>query len=356
MKRAIFPAEWAPQDAIILNWPHKDTDWAYMLEEVQGCFREIVTTIARFEDVVLLVPDKAGASFHKVAGLPPHIKTLPCPTNDTWARDFGPLFISKEGILTGLDFKFNGWGLKFPAQKDNLVTRQLFQAKLFKPELKLENHLNFVLEGGSIESDGEGTLLTTTECLLSPNRNGAFNKQEIENYLIESLDLTRVLWLNHGFLTGDDTDSHIDTLARFCTPETIAYISCTDEKDEHFNELKQMEEELRQFRTLEGKPYRLVPLPMAEAVYSNGQRLPATYANFLILNQAVLLPFYGTPKDKIAQRLLQEAFPDREIIGINCLSLLEQHGSLHCVTMQLPQGSLNPVWALFPEQGQKGRF
>jgi agmatine/peptidylarginine deiminase len=341
MNSIILPAEWAPQDAVLLNWPHKDTDWAYMLKEVQDCFGQIVTTIARFEEVVLLMPDKPSAAIFESAGQAHRIKTLVCPTNDTWARDFGPLMILKEGNWTALDFKFNGWGLKFAANKDNLVTQQLFEANLFNPKVERANHLNFVLEGGSIESDGEGTLLTTSECLLSPNRNGAFSKPEIEDYLTKALGIHRVLWLNHGFLCGDDTDSHIDTLARFCDTQTIAYIACDDSNDEHFNELKKMEHELRQFRTTKGKPYRLIALPMADAVYVDGQRLPATYANFLIINGAILLPFYGSPKDKKAQAILQQVFPNREVIGINCLPLIQQNGSLHCVTMQFPKGSLN---------------
>ncbi|MDR1610043.1 MAG: agmatine deiminase family protein, partial [Candidatus Symbiothrix sp.] len=203
-----------------------------------------------------------------------------------------------------------------------------------------QDMLHVVLEGGSIESDGEGTLLTTSRCLLSKNRNEYKSKEEIAGYFQMIFGLKRILWLNKGYLAGDDTDSHIDTLARFCDSQTIAYVQCTDESDEHFKELSQMERELQKFKTPDGKPYRLIPLPMAEPVYEDDERLPATYANFLIINGAVLMPGYNSPLDEIARLQLQQAFPDREIISIDCLPLIKQHGSLHCVTMQLPEGFL----------------
>jgi agmatine/peptidylarginine deiminase len=337
MLQRVFPSEWAPQSSVLLAWPHPETDWKHMLPEVQDCFREIVTTIARFEEVILLVPDAATAlalrgQFSRNVRLPVIV------TNDTWARDFGPLTIQENGQWLVLDFKFNGWGLKFAADKDNLVTRQLMEAGLLSPATRYQNCLNFVLEGGALESDGEGTLLTTSECLLSPNRNGQWNKAEIEHYLKETLGFTRILWLNNGFLRGDDTDSHIDTLARFCNKETIAYVKCSNKEDEHFQALEAMETELKTFVTTEGMPYNLVPLPMADEVLFEEERLPATYANFLIINGAVLVPTYNSAKDEEALAQVQKAFPQHQIIGINCLPLIKQHGSLHCVTMQLPKG------------------
>ena len=194
-----------------------------------------------------------------------------------------------------------------------------------------------LLEGGSIESDGKGTLLTTVECLSSVNRNEYLQNEELIANLKDVFGFERILWLQNGYLAGDDTDSHVDTLARFCSEDTIAYVQCTDESDEHFEELRAMEQELQAFRQADGKPYRLIPLPMADCVEWEGERLPATYANFLIINGAVLLPYYDSPKDELAKAALQQAFPDREIIGINCLPLIKQHGSLHCVTMQYPE-------------------
>ena len=213
MNNVVLPAEWAPQSAVLMAWPHENSDWAYILEEVQSCFREIIAAITRFEKVVLIVPDnKVAEAFKSVHGN----KVMPvvAATNDTWARDFGPLTVFKNGKPVCLDFKFNGWGLKFAADKDNLLNRELFNNNILHRDTVYENRLNFVLEGGAIESDGLGTLLTTSECLLSPNRNGQWSKTEIEAYLKEAFGLSRVLWVNNGYLSGDDTDSHIDTLAR----------------------------------------------------------------------------------------------------------------------------------------------
>jgi agmatine/peptidylarginine deiminase len=238
-----------------------------------------------------------------------------------------------------LDFTFNGWGLKFASDKDNRITRRAVDAGILKGGY--ENRLGFVLEGGSIESNGEGTLLTTSECLLSPNRNGQMGRADIEEYLFSVFGLKQVLWLDYGYLTGDDTDGHIDTLARFCSPDTIAYVKCTLPDDEHYEALRKMEQQLKSFRMPNGVPFRLLPLPMVDAIWENGERLPATYANFLIMNDAVLYPTYHQAEnDGKAKEVLQTAFPKREIIGIDCRALIKQHGSLHCVTMQYPVGVL----------------
>jgi agmatine deiminase len=194
-----------------------------------------------------------------------------------------------------------------------------------------------VLEGGSIESDGSGTILTTTQCQLSPNRNPHLNQKEIEKKLKKWLGAKRVLWLKNGYLAGDDTDSHIDTLVRFCNETTIAYVACTDESDEHFTALKEMVKELRNFKTDDGNPYNLIALPMPDACFdADGDRLPATYANFLIVNGAVLVPTYDVPQDELALAQIKKAFPTRKVLGIDCKPLILQHGSLHCVTMQFP--------------------
>ena len=226
--------------------------------------------------------------------------------------------------------------MKFAANHDNQITRKLYEAGIFG-EAEYKNCLNFVLEGGSVESDGEGTILTTAECLLSENRNN-LSKIEIEAKLKAFFGVKQILWLNYGYLAGDDTDSHVDTLARLCPNNTIAYIKCDDETDEHYEALKLMEEELKSFSPLGvGGYFKLIELPMADAVYFEGERIPATYANFLIINGVVLLPIYNSPKDKIAAEQLHKAFPNREIIGIDCNALIKQHGSLHCVTMQYPK-------------------
>jgi agmatine/peptidylarginine deiminase len=332
MKKQL-PPEWAPQQFVQLTWPHEQTDWVDMLDEVNQCFVEIARHIIQHENLLIVCRDAAqiktllkNADFNQIT-------LVELPTNDTWARDHGGITVLEDGEKVIYDFAFNGWGKKFEAELDNQITKALFDKDIFDIDTEYRNYLDFVLEGGSIESDGEGTLLTTSTCLLSDNRND-LSKEAVEARLKDYFGLHRVLWLNNGYLAGDDTDSHIDTLARFCDVNTIAYVKCEDETDEHHVELKKMEVELMQFRTVSGAPYRLIPLPMADAVYEAGERLPATYANFLIINGAVLVPTYQSHKDEIALKQLELAFPDRKIIGINCLPLIKQHGSLHCVTMQ----------------------
>jgi agmatine deiminase len=238
-----------------------------------------------------------------------------------------------------LDFVFNGWGLKFAANHDNLITARLKEQGALAPNLK---KIGLIMEGGSIESDGLGTILTTTACLLSPNRNPQLDKSEIEQAMASLLGTRRVLWLNHGWLAGDDTDSHIDTLARICPNNTIVYQACDNPLDEHYQELRLMEAELKAFKAPDGGYYRLIALPWPKARFDDqAHRLPATYANFLVINGAVLAPTYGDQEnDRKALACIEQAFPGREVISINCLPLLEQHGSLHCVTMQLPAGVL----------------
>ena len=340
MRSPYLPAEWAPQSGIQLTWPHKDTDWAYMLDEVQDCFIRIAREIAKRELLLIVTPypDEVRNQLTGQINMM-NVHFANCPTNDTWARDHGAITLMDTDGPSLLDFTFNGWGLKFASNHDNLITRSLVENGHLHG--KYVNRLGFVLEGGSIESDGMGTLLTTSECLLSPNRNGQMNRVEIEEYLRSTFHLNRILWLDYGYLKGDDTDSHIDTLARFCSPDTIAYVRCTDPNDEHFSTLCQMEEQLRSFRTIDGNPYKLLPLPWPDVVIEDGERLPATYANFLIMNEAVLFPTYAQAEnDANAAKVLAEAFPGREVIGIDCRPLIRQHGSLHCVTMQYPVGVL----------------
>lgn len=333
-----LPAEWFPQSGVQLTWPHAQTDWAYMLPEVQECFVHIAREIAKRELLLIVTPEPEAVR-EQIEGevCMSRVRFCPCETNDTWARDHGAITLIDNGAPSLLDFTFNGWGKKFAAELDNEITRQAAEAGLLKG--KYTNHRDFVLEGGSIESDGRGTLLTTSQCLLAPHRNEPMNREEIEEYLRSAFHLQQVLWLDHGYLAGDDTDSHVDTLARLCSPTTIAYVQCTDKEDEHYEALRAMEEQLKTFRTPAGEPYRLLPLPMVDKIEEEGERLPATYANFLILNGAVLYPTYKQPEnDQQAKKILQQAFPECEIVGIDCCALIKQHGSLHCVTMQYPVG------------------
>lgn len=334
-KNYYLPAEWHSQSYIQLTWPHAETDWAYMLDEVEECFCNLAREIATRQPLLLVAPEFPEAL--KEVPFRKNIHFVSCPTNDTWARDHGFItLLGRHGSPLLLDFCFNGWGMKFAACKDNLINNHLCKSGLLNGNYV--NCRNFVLEGGSVESDGKGTLLTTSLCLLAPNRNDTMSRSNIETYLKERFNLQQILWLDYGYLAGDDTDSHIDTLARLCPNDTIAYVQCTDKTDEHYGALRSMEEQLKTFRSLDGNPYRLLPLPMPEAVYDeDGERLPATYANFLIMNDAILYPTYNQKEnDEQAARILAEAFPGKEIVGIDCRALIKQHGSLHCVTMQYP--------------------
>lgn len=336
-----LPAEWENQDGILLAWPHAASDWHDALETVEPVFVAIAREISRFEQVIIVAPEvelirarliEDGVNLQRV-------RLLPIPTNDTWARDFGPITVFAEDVPVVLNFGFNAWGLKFAAHLDNQITATLAQSGVFgRCEVRTPG---LILEGGSIESNGAGTILTTSQCLLHPNRNPHLSRAGIEKALADLLGASRILWLEAGYLVGDDTDAHIDTLARFCPNDTIVYVQCDDPADEHYPALKTMESELRAFRTPTGRPYRLVPLPWPRPCYdADGQRLPATYANFLIINGALLVPVYQNDQDIKALEILAQVFPNRTVIGINCLPLIHQHGSLHCVTMQIPKGVL----------------
>lgn len=342
LKRTLAP-EWCPQSGVQLTWPHAGTDWAYMLEEVTVCYLRLAYEIATREPLLIVTPEVEAVKSLIEEKLPKratrNILYKKCATNDTWARDHGFLTVASTEGFELLDFRFNGWGGKFEASDDNAINAQLGDVL----SGKYVDCLDFELEGGSIETDGKGTLLTTAECLLNPNRNPQLDKAHIEALLAERLGVSHFLWLDHGYLAGDDTDSHVDTLARICPNDTIVYVKCTDEKDEHYAALKAMEEQLQGFRTPEGEPYRLIAVPMASAAYDeDGERLPATYANYLVMDKAILYPTYADPElDEKAAKALHEAYPSHDIVGIDCRALIRQHGSLHCATMQFPKGVLN---------------
>ncbi len=336
-----LPAEWEDQDGVLLAWPHAGTDWAPYLTQVEPVFAEIARQIARRERLIIIAPEPervrdllSAAQVNENA-----VRYFALPNNDTWARDFGPLTVLENGRALLLDFGFNGWGLKFACNFDNMISRRLRDAGAFgATAMKTEG---MIFEGGSIESDGSGTLLTTADCLLEANRNPHLSRAQIEERMKRLLGARRVLWLENGYLAGDDTDSHIDTLARFAPNDTIIYSACDDPKDEHFAALQSMAAELEGMRTANDQPYTLIPLPWPRPCYDEkNQRLPATYANFLVINGAVLVPVYGDPRDEAALLAIERAFPGREVVGIDCRPLILQHGSLHCVTMQLPKGVL----------------
>ena len=300
-----------------------------MLDEITATYHEIAREIAKREELLIVAPEEPNSSLFTF-----HSSLF--TSNDTWVRDHGFITLTDdEGHHRLLDFCFNGWGEKFPAELDNAINRRLYdEGKLGG---KYVDCLDFVLEGGSIESDGRGTVFTTTGCLLAPHRNQPLTKAQIEERLKRELHAERILWIDHGNLTGDDTDGHIDTLVRICPDDTLLYMGCDNPEDEQYAELRLMEEQLKTFRTIDGRPYRLKKLPMPRPIYDGDNRLPATYANFLVINGAVLCPTYAQPDlDAEALRIIGEAFPDREIVGIDCRSIIKQHGSLHCCTMQFP--------------------
>ncbi len=373
-----MPAEWEEQSAILLAFPRSQGDWGSLLHEVAEQHLQLVLTIAQYSPVLLVVPDpellhqsveKSGHTALATAleelrialGLddwsvmaqkcrseadffeqgwwsPPQshpIRLCFTAANDVWARDFGPITVIRDGQRHLLDFTFNGWGNKFEASLDNRLTRILHAAGVFG-DCPLET-FPLVLEGGSIESDGQGTILTTSHCLLSPQRNPQLSQAEISQQLLQALGAERILYLDHGHLEGDDTDAHIDTLARFASEDTIVYQACDDPTDSHYAAFQRMEAQLRSFRRRNGWPYRLLALPWHPPTYSreDGRRLPGTYANFLITKGAVLVPTAGHPHDALAMEVIGQAFPDREIVAVPAHFFVEQHGSVHCLTMQL---------------------
>ncbi|MBI4357133.1 MAG: agmatine deiminase family protein [Gammaproteobacteria bacterium] len=329
--RRLVP-EWAEQKAVLLVWPHAESDFKDDLPALARIYSDLAYWITQYEMAWIICFDEvhqhAVQNCLEKRGV--HLSRcqfFQIPTNDIWVRDFGPLCAqTSDGEEFWLCFQFNGWGGKYPYTLDNQVSLKLSQ------ELKIKNtqFISFILEGGGIETDGEGSLLATSSSILNPNRNGALSQKEVEAILSRTLGVNRILWLNEGFLQNDDTDGHIDNLARFCNKTTLCYTACQNPKDEHFRALALMEQALRA-----GVPqYHLIPLPLPH-LQINGQRLPASYANFLIIQNAVLVPLFNLPTDQIALAQITKAFPTRKVIGIECTALLKQYGGLHCATRQL---------------------
>ena len=335
--------ETAHQSAVLLTWPHVHSAWADTLEAVTAAYVEIARAVVPHQPLHIICYDTDHVDEIRRActrtGVPlGNLRFHAIPTNDTWIRDYGPLTVSDDNGLRLLDFGFDGWGGKYPAELDNAVTCKLESEGLFRPPCR---SFPIVLEGGSIDTDGQGSLLTTSNCLITHSRNAGYEKADFERLFAVEMGIQRTLWLDHGELEGDDTDAHIDMLARFCSVDTIAYTQCTDRNEAHYAELKAMERELATFTTPDGRPYQLIPLPLPAPVHSDaGERLPASYANFLVINGAVLMPVYNDPADAVATERLAGAFPDRKIVPIDCRPLICQYGSLHCATMQLPAGVL----------------
>jgi len=336
-----FPAEWEPQSAVLMAWPHAGTDWAARLGSARNCFAGIATAISQRQNLLLLVSDAdveadARAALTLSNAALERVRFITLPYNDTWLRDSGPISLRKAEGFELLDFHFTAWGGKFEAGLDDRIVSEMAAQGLFWNAD--HRRVDFALEGGGIETDGAGTLLSTWHCLHE--RHPDKSRTDIENVLKVHLRQHRVLWLEHGYLEGDDTDAHIDTLARFASETAIVYQGCEDPEDSHYVELQAMAEELRQLRTVSGTPYALHALPWPKPILDEGRRLAASYANFLIINGAVLMPVYDDAADAKALAVMQKAFPGHDIIGIPCRDLIWQNGSLHCCTMQLPEGLL----------------
>jgi agmatine deiminase len=327
-----FPAEFEPQSFVQLIFPHPQSDWVPYLEEARACFVQIANAVARYQPCLIICDDidlvKSYFSSHE------NLIFIAYQSDDTWARDCSALSVidEDEGEPLLLDFTFTGWGGKFDATRDNAMSSSI--ASVYGAPMK---KIDLILEGGGVETNANGSLLTTAECLLNPNRNSHLTKAQTEAILKKEFGVEQILWLNHGYLAGDDTDSHIDTLARFIDTDTIMYVKCDDKNDEHYDALKKMEGELKALRDIDGEPFNLVSLPMTQPIFYDDERLPATYANFLIINDAVLLPIYNDPHDAEAIAICERAFHGRDIVPIDCSVLIRQHGSLHCVTMQFPE-------------------
>ncbi|HEX7813855.1 agmatine deiminase family protein [Dyella sp.] len=335
-----LPAEWEPQGAVLIAWPHAGTDWADRLTEVETTYVALAAAVTRFERLIIVVSDKAlrehvqrqldgkGVALDK-------LRFVQLPYDDTWLRDSGPITLKNaQGDFQLTDFRFTGWGGKFGAEQDDALVHGLAQAGVFGDAS--HKRIDWALEGGGIESDGEGTVLTTWRCLKQ--RHPEQSREQMTAMLEQSLHADRVLWLDHGYLEGDDTDAHIDTLARFAPGDRIVFQACNDRQDPHHDELQRMAGELAVLCNRQGKPYELHPLPWARPILDEGRRLAASYANYLIVNGAVLIPAYGDEADDEAARVVAAAHPDRQVVQVPCRPLIWQNGSLHCITMQLPAG------------------
>jgi agmatine/peptidylarginine deiminase len=334
-----LPAEWEPQAAVLIAWPHAGTDWAERLDTVESTYVALAAAVTRFQALIIVVADETLQQ-HVVAKLQQtnadlgRIRFVQLPYDDTWLRDSGPITLRNGNRFQLTDFRFTGWGGKFGAEQDDALIRGLVDAGVFGSAA--HRRIDWALEGGGIESDGNGSILTTWRCLVQ--RHPEQSREEMSAILRDSLHADRVLWLDYGYLEGDDTDAHIDTLARFAPGDRIVFQACSDPADAHHDELHRMGDELAGLRTVDGKPYTLFPLPWARPIIDGGRRLAASYANYLIVNGAVLVPAYGDDADDRAARIIGEAHPGRIVVQVPCRPLIWQNGSLHCITMQLPDG------------------
>lgn len=337
-----MPAEWAPHAATWLAWPHNRETWPTQLGRVQNIWLRMIVEIARAEQVNLLVNDakmesEVAARLKAAGATMPAISFLRIPTVDVWMRDYGPTFItrnSKEEPLACNDWVFNGWGGKYKAyEEDDSVAKEIagrLRIPVFAHPL--------ILEGGSIEVNGAGICLTTAQCLLNQNRNPRLEQNEIERFLNDTLGTSQVIWLGEG-IAGDDTDGHIDDIARFVNPNTVLCVRAAGARDENYAPLEENYERLLAARDASGAKLEVISLPSPGPMAYEGARLPASYANFYIANELVLVPVFGDHADARALGILTEVFPGRRIVGLNCVDVVAGLGAIHCVTQQQPRSS-----------------
>ncbi len=335
-----MPAEWEPHEATWLSWPHKEASWPDAFNSVPGIFVEITKHLTESELVRINVADADFAervrALLRAGGVNlDAVRFHYNPTDDAWVRDHGPIYVvrdvngRRERVI--IDWGYNAWGDKYPPyDNDDVVPTRIaaeMKESLFTPGI--------VMEGGSLDVNGRGTLVTTEACLLNPNRNPQLNRAQIEQYLKDYLGVTDILWLGEG-IVGDDTDGHVDDLTRFVAPDTVVTVIEDDPQDENYQPLIENYERLLRMKDQDGKPLRVVKLPMPGPVWFDDQRLPASYANFYIANKSVLVPTYRHVNDAKACAILQELFPYRRVVGIDCTKLIWGLGSIHCVTQQQP--------------------
>jgi agmatine deiminase len=339
-----MPAEWEPHEATWISWPHKQASWPGAFDQVPDVFVQIVSVIAECELVRINVASEAMADDVRTrlgrAGVPlQQVRFHLHPTNDAWVRDHGPVYIVNDdaGLRAITDWEYNSWGGKYPpCDLDNAIPERIAResAETCFPS-------GLVLEGGSIDVDGHGTLLTTEACLLNPNRNPRSDRGEIEQALRNFLGVQTILWLGDG-IVGDDTDGHIDDLTRFVGPGRVVTVLEEDPLDANFAALRENVQRLQSMSDNRGRPLEVISLPMPGPVYFGEERLPASYANFYIANRRVLVPVYGHANDQIALDTLQRLFPERLVVGVDCTPLVWGLGAIHCVTQQQPSVPQRP--------------
>jgi agmatine deiminase len=339
-KRYRMPAEWAPHQATWVSWPHNENSWPGKIEQIQPVYAQMIAALAESEPVHINVRDEAMAE--RVTALLQaaqadlsRITLHRFPTNDAWCRDHGAIFVYDESgperKLVATDWGYNAWGNKYPPfDLDNQIPRRMAE---FLGVDRVEGGM--ILEGGSIDTNGAGVLLTTEQCLLNENRNPDLTQEQIEQRLREVLGVEQILWLGDG-IVGDDTDGHVDDITRFVAEDTILTAVEEDPSDENYAALQENLARLQQMTDQHGKPFKIITIPMPPAVIYQDQRLPASYANFYIGNSVVLVPFYGHANDQRAAEIIQGCFPDRKVVGIDCRDIIWGLGAWHCLTQQVP--------------------